>query len=73
MTLVSTYNKESWCQFPTILDNTAFWEGAKEVLTRDADSLSKSKENFIEILLSLHFYILYECLLITFYLGNFFE
>jgi len=41
LTIVSTYNQESWCQFPTILDNDAFWAGAKEVLTRDADSLSK--------------------------------
>ena len=41
LTIVSTYNQESWCQFPTILDNDAFWAGAKKVLTRDADSLSK--------------------------------
>ena len=41
-TLVSTYNKESWCQFPAILDSAQFWEGAKQALERDAQSLSKS-------------------------------
>lgn len=39
--LVSTYNQESWCQFPAIIDNALFWEGAKLALEKDAQSLSK--------------------------------
>jgi hypothetical protein len=28
-TLSATYNKEEWCQFPKILDDEAFYAGAK--------------------------------------------
>jgi hypothetical protein len=47
LTLVSTYNQESLCQFPAILDNDAFVVGAKETLNRDAESLSKFNFAFI--------------------------
>ena len=28
-TLNSTYNKEEWCSFPSVLDDDMFWAGAK--------------------------------------------
>jgi hypothetical protein len=40
-TLSSTYNKEEWCSFPMILDDEAFYAGAKEVLLREAEQLGK--------------------------------
>lgn len=40
-TLNSNYNREEWCLFPTILDDEAFYAGAKQVLLRDAELLSK--------------------------------
>lgn len=40
-TLNSSYNKEEWCQFPNILDEEAFYAGAKQTLMRDAEQLGK--------------------------------
>lgn len=42
-TLVSTYNQEWWCQFPAIINNSLFWQGAQQALESDAQSLSKFK------------------------------
>lgn len=42
-TLVSTYNQEWWCQFPAIIENSLFWQGAQQALESDAQSLSKFK------------------------------
>ena len=28
-TLTSAFNKEEWCLFPAVLDDEAFWAGAK--------------------------------------------
>ena len=36
-TLNSQYNKDDWCQFPSILNEEIFYAGAKEVLTKDAE------------------------------------
>lgn len=36
-TLSTSYNKEEWCSFPKILDDESFYQGAKEVLLREAD------------------------------------
>ena len=41
-TLNSVYNKESWCQFPHILDDDVFYAGAKQALLDDAQMLGKS-------------------------------
>ena len=38
-TLSQTYNKEDWCQFPKVLDDEAFYQGAKDVLLREAEML----------------------------------
>lgn len=38
-TLSSSYNKEDWCSFPKILDNDNFYQGAKDILLREAESL----------------------------------
>ncbi len=35
-TLSSSYNNEEWCQFPNILDDDKFYEGAKQALKNDA-------------------------------------
>jgi hypothetical protein len=35
-TLCSSYNKEAWCMFPSIIDDETFFAGAKEALQRDA-------------------------------------
>ncbi len=40
-TLCSQYNREEWCLFPTILDDDAFYAGAKQVFIKDAVKLSK--------------------------------
>jgi len=47
-TLNSNYNKEEWCMFPNILDDEAFYVGAKEALVNDAAMLGKSFDfNFV--------------------------
>ncbi|CDW71249.1 UNKNOWN [Stylonychia lemnae] len=38
--LISTYNSESWCSFPTILNDDLFYAGAKQALLTDAVTLS---------------------------------
>lgn len=40
-TLSSTYNKEDWCKFPNILNDDTFYNGAKEVLMAEAQTLCK--------------------------------
>jgi hypothetical protein len=41
-TLSSSYNKESWCMFPSILDDETFYSGAKTALQNDATQLGKT-------------------------------
>ena len=41
-TLSSAYNKEEWCLFPQVLDDEAFWQGARSALVNDAELLGMS-------------------------------
>ena len=41
-TLSSAYNKEEWCLFPQVLDDEAFWQGARSALVNDAALLGMS-------------------------------